>query len=271
MTKPAPARLFVLLAREAPIGVIVRRGPSEWVQLIHWDTKTDTFTPGQWFHGHVYADRCDLSFDGSLLVYFASKFTARTFREQKSVWTAVSKPPYFTALKIWFQQGTHGGGGLFDAQNQLWLGAPGSSTPEPLNPAKPAKSARQLASHPDIAYHGPYYYRLERDGWQVTERTNTKYAVPRQWQRQVNGLTLTQAYHYRRNGLHYQYGLTGIEGDLSTVSWADFDQHNRLILAKEGKLFSAAAPNGALVLTELADFNAHQHEPVETPPWAQSW
>lgn len=40
---PAPARLFVLLAREASAGVILRRGPSKWVQLIKWNTDADTF------------------------------------------------------------------------------------------------------------------------------------------------------------------------------------------------------------------------------------
>jgi len=54
---PPPCRLQFLLARRAPIAVIFRRGPSKWVQLIKWDTKTDSFEPGQWFHGHVYVGR----------------------------------------------------------------------------------------------------------------------------------------------------------------------------------------------------------------------
>src|SRR5689334_24179596 len=46
-----PCRLFCILARDAATGVIFRRGPSRWVQLIKWNTATDTFEPGQWFHG----------------------------------------------------------------------------------------------------------------------------------------------------------------------------------------------------------------------------
>jgi hypothetical protein len=46
---PVPARLFMIFARKSPVAVIFRRGPSKWVQLIKWKTKTDEFEPGQWF------------------------------------------------------------------------------------------------------------------------------------------------------------------------------------------------------------------------------
>jgi hypothetical protein len=93
-SEPAPCRLSVFLAREAPIGVILRRGPSEWAQLVRWDRDTDTFEPGQWFHGRVYKRRCDLSADGRLFIYFAAKHGPR--RDDDDVgeaWTAISRPP----------------------------------------------------------------------------------------------------------------------------------------------------------------------------------
>src|SRR5919198_5909820 len=73
----APCRLFVYLAREAPVGVVLRRGPSAWVRLSVWHTDTDAFEHGQWFKGRVYERRCDVSADGSLFVYFARKTKAR--------------------------------------------------------------------------------------------------------------------------------------------------------------------------------------------------
>ena len=36
---PNPARLFVILAREAHKAVIFRRVPSLWTQVIVWDTQ----------------------------------------------------------------------------------------------------------------------------------------------------------------------------------------------------------------------------------------
>jgi hypothetical protein len=101
-TELVGARLFPILARRSYTAVIFRRGLSKWVQLIRWDTKTDTFEPGQWFHGRVYERRCDLSPDGSLLVYFAQKISARSLKDKEYTyaWTAISKPPYLTALAL---------------------------------------------------------------------------------------------------------------------------------------------------------------------------
>ena len=70
--KQATARLFVIRAREAPLAVIFRRGPSKQVRLISWNTDTDDFEGGQWFKGRIYERRCDLSPDGRYLIYFAA-------------------------------------------------------------------------------------------------------------------------------------------------------------------------------------------------------
>src|SRR6185295_18250857 len=72
-TPKESGRLFVIMARESKTAVIFRRGPSRWVQLIRWYTETDTFEPGQWFHGRIYEERCDLSPNGEHLIYFATK------------------------------------------------------------------------------------------------------------------------------------------------------------------------------------------------------
>ena len=47
MTKAAPRRLSVLMARQARTALIIRRGPARWVELILWDTKMDRFQRGQ--------------------------------------------------------------------------------------------------------------------------------------------------------------------------------------------------------------------------------
>jgi hypothetical protein len=64
----APCRLFVYLARDAPAGLVLRRGPSAWTRLSLWHTDSDTFLHGQWFRGRIYERRSDLSADGSLWV-----------------------------------------------------------------------------------------------------------------------------------------------------------------------------------------------------------
>ena len=69
-----PARLHVILARQAAKAVVFRRGPSQQVCTLGWDLETDTFTMGQWLKGRIYEYRSDLSPDGELMIYFATDF-----------------------------------------------------------------------------------------------------------------------------------------------------------------------------------------------------
>ena len=55
----ATARLHVVLAREAPLAVVIRRGPAKQVCTVLWNRRTDEFTLGQWLRGRIYEDRCD--------------------------------------------------------------------------------------------------------------------------------------------------------------------------------------------------------------------
>ena len=69
-----PARLHVILAREASKAVVFRRGPSDQVCTLGWNLETDTFTMGQWLKGRIYEYRSDLSPDGELMIYFATDY-----------------------------------------------------------------------------------------------------------------------------------------------------------------------------------------------------
>ena len=64
-------RLHALLARDAPVGVVFRRGPSNSVCTVGWNRETDQFELGQWLRGHIYVKRSDISADGRHLLYFA--------------------------------------------------------------------------------------------------------------------------------------------------------------------------------------------------------
>ena len=117
----SPCRLFVIPARVRPIALILRRGPSAWYHLIRWDTVKDTFEHGAWFRGRIYEERCDLSPDGELFLYFALQ--GRRWRTSyKGAWTAVSRAPWLHALTLWPQNHTWGGGGRFvdDRKVALW-------------------------------------------------------------------------------------------------------------------------------------------------------
>jgi len=134
MTPPA-CRLFVIRAFHTPQAVILLRGPTEWFHLIQWDMDRDVFTAGAWFHGRIYAKKCDLSPDGQLFVYSAYK-GIRLGNRSVSAWTAISRAPYVTALAVWPQSMTYGGGGRFYGNRRLALrgvdGAPYPAIPRGL-------------------------------------------------------------------------------------------------------------------------------------------
>ncbi|MCE9608528.1 MAG: hypothetical protein K8U03_26890 [Planctomycetia bacterium] len=113
------SRLFVIPARDEPVAVILRRGPARWYHVILWDTRRDHFTNGAWIKGRIYENKCDLSPDGKLFVYFVHQ-GSRGSTDFTHAWTAVSRPPWLHALILWPQGTTYGGGGQFSAPRTLW-------------------------------------------------------------------------------------------------------------------------------------------------------
>ena len=129
-----PCRLFVFTARDAPIAIVARRGPSKWYHVLRWHTKNDTFEPGAWFHGRIYEDRCDLSPDGSLMVYFCHGGAWRP--DYTAAWTAVQGP--------WLH-----------APRPLALGIHlGRRRPVPRQPSALPPRRRQYADTPGSSAHG---------------------------------------------------------------------------------------------------------------------
>ena len=167
---PVPARIFFILARNSPTAVVFRRGPSKWVQVLKWDTDTDTFEAGQWFHGKIYERRSDLSPDGSMLVYFAQKIEGRTLRDKEYTyaWTAVSRPPYITALALWPKGDCWHGGGLFQDNNTVILNhKPDVAKPHPNH--VPHGLQVILKNHVHGEDDPLYSERLQRDGWDLKQ------------------------------------------------------------------------------------------------------
>lgn len=125
LAMPVP-RLFVIMAPSSRLAVVLRRGPSAWTQLISWNTGSDEFTPGAWFRGRIYEEKCDLSPDGQLFVYAAFQ-GGRLGTSYTDSWTAVSRPPWLHALMLWPMGTTYGGGGRFVDNRRLVLRGAGKA------------------------------------------------------------------------------------------------------------------------------------------------
>ena len=285
---PVPARLFIIFARTASTAVIFRRGPSRWVQIIKWDTKPDTFDLGQWFHGRIYERRSDLSPDGSLLIYFAQKKEDRTLKDSvyTYAWTAVSRPPYLTALALWPKGDCWHGGGLFEDDHTVVLNhKPVVAKPDPNHPPLGIRVTlrKEVCGEDDPLFSE----RLQRDGWElkqkwevenrgypeiyrtrhpeIREKTNPSETRVLRLTRSIEGLDYSEEFAV---ALTSRSAFTPIEG----ASWADWDQQGRLVFAKNGKIFRGQKyNNGHWTERELTDFNSLKPQSFAPPEWATKW
>ena len=101
-------RLHIEFAADASLAAILRRGPTEWSRLLLWNTSTDELEAGSWFHGRIYEESCSISPDGKLFAYLAAKHHGNPGADDCLSWTAISRPPWLTAIAFWPQAGTQG-------------------------------------------------------------------------------------------------------------------------------------------------------------------
>lgn len=302
-TRTVACRIFIIIAREAPIGIIFRRGPSKWTQIIKWDTDLDTFEYGAWFHGTIYPERCDISPDGTKLIYFAANYKNKE-SEFPSTWTAISKIPWLTALCVWPNSGTYFGGGLFETNRKIWVNQ---------NIWRQGDLADGFVAPPDmeISFEQQFWnhdwhnlFRLERDGWKPKEAypwgsipqfriqsdgtvvaeptdpncllytpSNIRTVHEKSSSDGLNTLIMTsnflgensRNFELRDNTRHT---VTPIEGAI----WADWDKKDRLVYARDGKVYTGTrAFSGKIDSQELAEFNSSKPKRTKSPDWARHW
>lgn len=158
---PFPARLHVLLARQAPIAVVIRRGPSKSTAFVGWNRTDDTFKVAQWLRGRIYERRSDLSPDGRHLIYFAMNGLMHS--QTGGSWTAISRAPYMKALTLYAKGDCWNGGGLFRDDRSYWLN---DGLYEHTCLRDEARLQR-VDDEPSGLGECPaiYFERLVRDGW----------------------------------------------------------------------------------------------------------
>ena len=180
--KPVPARINLLPAKNSPRVVIVRRKPSKTVHIMLWDTATDEIEHGSWFTGNFDLWGCDLSFDGSYLVYGAQSKGARHHGE---AWSGVCRPPWLkTMVDVYSQSGYSAGywsdPGVLRAHDPRWFKPRAKKDlfsifetlfpsafgirHETVNPLPfEVRGFRDVTSVPPLP--AKFVLRLERDGW----------------------------------------------------------------------------------------------------------
>ena len=287
-TKSPGARLHVLLAREASVGLIFRRGPSKQTLLIRWDTAKDTFETGQWFNGRLYERRCDLSPDGGRLIYFAAKF-----KEPLYAWTAISHPPYLTALALWPKGDCWNGGGRFVTPNDIILNHP--HTEAELHPDF-RKMPVRVAGHAewrgeDDTVHEPVLTRdggnrIDRGRWEsISAKAGGGWMAdpPELWRkahpRERLTLEMARVSIGRKESAFYGWKFrvcdarqSDREAAWNAWDWTDWDQRGNLVYSSCGGLHRQPLLRSGLQPAPLrSHFPGLRYEAVKAPEWATHW
>ena len=268
----APPRLFGIVARDAPVVAVLRRGPSEWSHVGRWDLAAGRYEAGAWLHGTLYPQRCDLSPDGRWLVYFALKAGATW--SAGGTYVAVSRLPWLTALAAWGTHGTWTRGLHVVDDTESW----------PLDEPDEG-DAGPLRLRYGLAYTRPASYAVERrSGWRETadtppqgshdvwdERRAELVTMQKAAPRDGRLLTVRGGHAAFRSGPAgwWQQASYALDGEpLADVQWADWAADGRLLVATvDGRL---QVRDGDTV-HEVADLAALTPDPQPPPANASRW
>lgn len=181
----APARVFGLVARAAPVAVLFRRGPAKQVMQLRWHLDSDRIEDGQWLKHRVFSRRCDLAPDGRHLIYFAGYFKPDPITGGS--YTAIGRPPCFTALALYPWGSAWNGGGLFLDNRSYWVDDSGPRQPGEYLVKGTGLKRRPRPPHwitPRMGEDAELYLpRLVRDGWTLrdTESEGGGYTRTDRW------------------------------------------------------------------------------------------
>jgi hypothetical protein len=303
--KAPPARVEAIVARNAHVAVIFRRGPSRSVRMLKWNLRSDRIEGGQWIEARVHVDRSDISPSGNLVACFVA-----SYRKGPGTWTAISRPPNFTALAVWPKGDTWGGGGLFAAEDHFLMAhdtrveygvdqfklLPDFSTPRRFR-------VQAFASHCPVPACDVEQARMVLSGWRFVQRRDVgrrpacdpdmsyPFGQPEILARVLDDPKRPRFVLHR---VHLGYGpvrqqsafsilraeihdrKTGAQHDLGPVEWVDCDHKGDVLWSRHGRLFRLAGPtrHGMKIDAEpklVADLNDMAFEPIEAPKSALRW
>ena len=278
MNSTFPARLYAVFARDKPLSVVFRRGPSKQVCTFLWDRDKDIFTLGQWLKGRIYEKRSDLSYDGKYLIYFA--MNAKWESETKGSWTAISKAPWLKAIELYPKGDCWEGGGLFLSKNKFWLNDRYFFKNNVLSQS--SEVIRDDDYQPEGEFGaedtGVYYRRLLRDDWSLTSTSKkSKFNSVTIFEKQLKkGWILRKIAHEqvdspKGKGCYWdEHELfnktTNEEVQCNDWEWAELDK-NTIVWAVHGCIYRAAIKTNKSIgeAKLLFDFNPFKFEEIQAP------
>ena len=298
------ARVEAIVARNAALAVIFRRGPSRFVRMLKWNLRNDRIEPGQWVNARVLVERSDLSPSGELVACFVA-----SHRRRPDIWTAISRPPWFTALAVWPKGDTWGGGGLFASDGHFLLEHDariqyGLDQFKPLPAFTLPKRFRVQPFEGHAPVHGCdiEQARMVLSGWRFIQRadwgratsdleTGLPFARPEimaralddpkrsrfELRRFIDGYAPSRVQGRSRLVRAEIHDLqTATDRAIGPVDWVDVDHNGDVLWSKAGRLFRLAGPARRSMTIDaepklVADLNDMRFEAMEAPKAALKW
>ena len=193
-------------------------------------------------------------------------------------WTAVSRPPYFTALALW----SDCGGAFFSTNVQLYVHGSGVSKHHPNHPPTGLEISMDAKKFfEQQPGWNLWRIRAERDGWKITpgdmavarkEDRLRQYVLSRRLIERSDSFGDAPFYDLPQLD---NYSVSFNEKDLlliNNATWADWDQRNRLVYAIGGKLYACEVTRREIKPPRtIAEFNNMEPESIAPPDWASHW
>ena len=275
MAASFPARLHAILAREAPVGLVLRRGPANAVCSLSWDRRNDRFELGQWVRARIYERRADISPDGRHWIYFARN--SRWSSETRGSYTAVARVPWMKAIVLLGKGDCWQGGGLFTSASRYWVN--GGCCHFPIRDSSEVELDPKFS--PAQSYGGEcpgvYYLRLQREGWLLRDclsaGVSSQFTV---FEKFASGHWILRKYAHSEVGPPPGRGCYWDEHELEhresqrriqfpNWEWADVDGET-VVWAEHGCLHRASLGGEGLAdVRMLADFNGMKFEARPAP------
>jgi hypothetical protein len=265
-----PPRLFGIPAADAPVVAVLRRGPSDWTQVLAWWPDEARVERGAWLRGKLFPQRCDLSPDGRYLAYVAQKYPPRPDWEGGDTYAAVSRLPWLTALVVWassaWDYGDHfvprGAGNGAERSPRLPRGIARRWDLAPTSTVQFA--VEHLRGWKESADTPP----RERGGWDEARVVHMEKRRPGHGERLRVGGRYAAWRASEPTDERVSYRIVGSGVDLGGVQWADWHAAGDLLVAtRVGTLERWSGPElqERAVHADLAD---DRPDPQPAPGWA---
>lgn len=276
MTPPhrpaSPPRLYGILATEAPVVLVFRRGPSDWFHLLRWKLDEGVVEPGVWVRKKLFPRRCDLSADGELLLYYLSGGVEGHYR----VFGGIARTPWLHPLASWDEGDAWGRGSCFVAESiPHTFGEPHDVVLPKMRVTIQRNDTTSFVNERRRGWHeaADCPPRNVADTWDEKRSVILEKESPlREGRlRLIGGLYQPEGgIDGRAPVFEIQLG-SGPRQQVDGAVWADWDQRGHLLIAtKDGFLRAESVEGGQRVVLQEHDLSDLTPNPQPAPAWAST-